>query len=67
MLNGSLVPVILKKGCKIGGHSSILGGVTIGEGAVVAANTVVTQDVEPYTMVGGIPSRPIKRVDVPRM
>ena len=37
----------------------VLPGVTIGEGAVVAAGAVVTADVEPYTIVGGIPARRI--------
>ena len=40
----------------------ILKGVTIGEGAVVAAGSVVTKDVPPYTMVGGNPARKIKDI-----
>lgn len=40
-------------------RSVILPGVTIGEGAVVAAGAVVTKDVEPYTIVGGVPARKI--------
>ncbi len=40
-------------------RSTILPGVTIGEGAVVAAGAVVTHDVPPYTMVGGVPAHPI--------
>jgi virginiamycin A acetyltransferase len=35
-------------------------GVTIGNGAVVAANAVVTHDVEPYTIVGGVPAKKIR-------
>jgi len=38
---------------------------TIGEGAVVAAGSVVTKDVPPYTMVGGVPAKPIAKVTVP--
>lgn len=41
----------------------ILPGVTIGEGAVVAAGAVVSRDVEPWTVVGGIPARPIAKRD----
>jgi maltose O-acetyltransferase len=41
----------------VGTRALILPGVTIGEGAVVAAGAVVTRDVEPYTIVGGVPAR----------
>lgn len=47
----------------IGADCTILKGVTIGEGAVVAAGSVVTQNVEPWTVVGGNPARVIKRID----
>ena len=43
----------------IGIHATVLKGVTIGEGAVVAAGAVVTKDVEPYTIVGGVPAKKI--------
>lgn len=43
----------------IGPNATILHSVTIGEGAVVAAGAVVTKDVEPYTLVGGIPAKKI--------
>lgn len=44
----------------IGGRSIILPGVRIGEGAVVASGAVVTKDVPPYVMVGGVPARFIR-------
>lgn len=44
----------------IGAKSVILGGVEIGDGAVVAAGAVVTKDVPPYAIVGGVPARIIK-------
>ncbi len=53
--------------CHIGndvwmGHGAIvLPGVTVGDGAVVAAGAVVTRDVEAYTIVAGVPAKPIKR------
>lgn len=43
----------------IGGHAIVLSGVSIGRGAVVAAGAVVTKDVEPYTVVAGVPARKI--------
>lgn len=45
----------------IGMRAMIMPGVTIGEGAVVAAGAVVTADVPPYTVVAGVPARPIGR------
>lgn len=44
----------------IGSHVLLLGGVTIGDGAVVAAGSVVTHDVEPYSIVAGVPARCIR-------
>lgn len=44
----------------IGLNCMIMGGVTIGDGAVVAAGSVVTKDVEPYSVVGGSPAKHIK-------
>jgi acetyltransferase-like isoleucine patch superfamily enzyme len=41
-------------------NTLILSGVTIGDGAIIAANSVVTKDVEPYTIVGGNPAKKIK-------
>ena len=43
----------------IGGHAVILKGVTIGDGAIVAAGSVVREDVVPYSIVGGVPARVI--------
>jgi len=45
----------------IGARSVILQGVTIGEGAVIAAGSVVTQDVPAYTVAAGVPARVIKK------
>jgi phosphonate metabolism protein (transferase hexapeptide repeat family) len=43
------------------GHGAIvLPGVTVGDGAVIAAGAVVSKDVEPYTIVGGVPAHPIR-------
>src|SRR5690606_22424638 len=44
----------------IGSRSIIMKGVKIGDGAIVAANSVVTKDVEPYAIVAGVPAKIIK-------
>ncbi len=45
----------------IGYEAVILAGVTIGNGAIVAARAVVAEDVPPYTIVGGVPAKPIRK------
>lgn len=45
----------------IGSNAVLLGGIKIGDGAVIAAGAVVTQDVEPYTIVGGVPAKLIRK------
>ena len=51
--------VVIKDYVFVGPRTIILPGVTIGKGAVVAAGAVVTKDVEPFTVVGGIPAKVI--------
>lgn len=54
-------PITIKDNVWIATDAIILPGVTIGEGAVVAAGAVVSKDVEPWTVVGGNPARFIKK------
>lgn len=53
-------PVVIGKGVHVGWGAVILPGVEIGDGAVVGANSVVTRSVPAYTVVAGVPARPLK-------
>ena len=53
-------PIIIGKNVWIGDKATVLGGVTIGDGAVVAANSIVTKNVPAYSVVAGNPARVIK-------
>ncbi len=55
-------PVIIEDNVWIGEKASIMPGVHIGKGAVIAANSVVTHDVPAYSMVAGVPARIIKQI-----
>lgn len=53
--------IIIEDDVWIGANCTILKDVRIGKGAIVAAGCVVTKDVEPYTIVGGVPNRLLKK------
>ena len=53
-------PVVIGPRSWIGAHAVVLDGVRVGEGAVIAAGAVVTDDVAPFSIVGGVPARPIR-------
>jgi acetyltransferase-like isoleucine patch superfamily enzyme len=54
---------LVKTGASIGANATIICGVTIGEYAMVAAGSVVTKDVPPYTLVMGVPARFYSYID----
>ena len=56
-------PVVIEDGVWIGEGAVILKGVRIGRRAVVGANAVVTEDVPPFTVVGGVPAKAIKHIE----
>src|SRR5262249_32645799 len=58
-------PVRLGNNVWIGRAAIILPGVTIGDHAVIAAGSVVTDDVPARTLVAGVPARPIRTLDIP--
>lgn len=57
------IPVTIKKNAWIGANVTICLGVEIGEGDVIGAGAVVTKDVEPYTVVAGVPAKFIKNIE----
>lgn len=60
-INSKQFEVILGSDVWIGSHVLLMPGVSIGDGAIVAAGSVVTKDVEPYSIVGGVPAKEIKK------
>lgn len=58
-----IVPTLVKQGASIGANATIVCGVTIGEYAMVAAGSVVTKDVKPYSLVMGNPARHYSYID----
>ena len=62
-LDWEIIPTLIESGASIGANATIICGITIGEYAMVAAGSVVTRDVPPYTLVMGSPARPVSRID----
>lgn len=54
--------IILKKGCLIGMNSMIMPGVTVGEGAIVGAGSLVTKDIPAWTIATGRPAKVVKEI-----
>nr|WP_243895920.1 acyltransferase [Paenibacillus sp. F411] len=55
-----LLPIKVDDGCWIGARVTILPGVTVGQGCIIAAGAVVTKDCEPNGLYAGVPARRIK-------
>lgn len=53
--------IIIGNDVWIGYEAVILAGVTVGDGAIIGTRAVVTKDVPPYTVVGGVPAKPIRK------
>lgn len=58
-------PIIVEDDVWLATRCTLLKGVRIGRGSVVAAGAVVTKDVAPYTLVGGVPARPLRSISPP--
>jgi UDP-2-acetamido-3-amino-2,3-dideoxy-glucuronate N-acetyltransferase len=59
----SCVSTQICKGSSIGSNATILCGVTIGEGAIIGAGSVVTHDVPAFTIVAGNPAKILRKID----
>ena len=57
------IPTLVKKGASIGSSATLLGGIKIGENAIVGAGSVVTRDVPPNTIVAGNPAKVLRMID----
>lgn len=55
-------PIILKKGCLIGMESFVMPGVTVGEGAIIGAGSLVTKDIPAWTIAAGRPAKVLKEI-----
>jgi acetyltransferase-like isoleucine patch superfamily enzyme len=60
-------PIIMKKYSTLGVNCSVLPGVTLAEGSIIGANSVVLKSTEPWTIYAGCPARPIKLRDKERI
>lgn len=60
--NWKVIETYIKKGASIGSSATIMCGITVGENAIVGAGAVVTKDVPPNTVAGGVPAKIIKRL-----
>lgn len=58
-----ITPTYIGNGASLGANSTIICGITVGEYAMVAAGSVVTRDVPPFTLVMGNPARVVSRID----
>ncbi|NER49778.1 MAG: hypothetical protein F6J92_24415 [Symploca sp. SIO1A3] len=56
-------PILVEDGAWIAANSTILPGITIGKGAIIAAGAMVTKDVPSNVLVGGVPAKMIKGLD----
>jgi acetyltransferase-like isoleucine patch superfamily enzyme len=58
----AVAPTLVKRRASIGSNATLLCGITIGEGAIVAAGAVVTRHVPAWAIVAGVPARVVRRV-----
>ena len=59
----AVIPTLIRRGASIGSNATLLGGITVGVGAIVGAGSVITEDVPDRTIVAGNPAKFIRRID----
>jgi acetyltransferase-like isoleucine patch superfamily enzyme len=59
-----IMPVLIKRGAWLGQNVVVCPGVTVGEGAVIGANSVVTQNIPDYCVAAGAPARVVKTIEM---
>lgn len=59
----TFLPIVIGDGCWIGANATILGGVSIGNGTIIAAGAVVTTNCSADCLYGGVPAKLIKKLD----
>jgi acetyltransferase-like isoleucine patch superfamily enzyme len=62
LVETKIAPIKIEQGAWVTAGAIVLPGVTIGKNSIVAAGAVVTKDVPPYTLVGGVPAKIIKKI-----
>jgi acetyltransferase-like isoleucine patch superfamily enzyme len=58
-MDHEMQPLVIGNDVWIGAHAFVRGGITIGDGAVIAAGAVVIRSIDPHVIVGGVPAKPI--------
>jgi len=61
-IDDKAAPVVLRRNCRVGSHSTIMPGVTIGENAVIGAHSFVNRDIPANCLAFGIPAKVIRRI-----
>lgn len=56
-IDGKTGPIVIGKNARVGSHTTVMPGVTIGENAIVGAHSFVTSDVQPNSIVFGVPAK----------
>ncbi len=59
-IDGKNAPVILRRNCRIGTHSSVMPGVTIGENTIIGAHSLVIRDIPANCVAFGVPARVVR-------